>query len=144
MPSVTIPLEDLEKEGPIIEVHFLISSELEKKYLEEKKPLPEPVPIKALIDTGASACVLKKEIPEKLGLTPIGTTKICTPSTKDHECYQYFMRMVIPAQQLVYEGIFISTPLDGQEISCLIGRDVLKNGILIYIGYANQFTLSLL
>lgn len=144
MPSVTIPLEDLEKDGPVIEVHFLISSELEKKYLTEKILLPDPIIIKALIDTGASACVLKKEIPERLGLTPIGTIKICTPSNKDHECYQYFMRMVIPTQQLVYEGIFIAAPLDGQEISSLIGRDVLKNGILIYIGYANQFTLSLL
>ena len=86
--------------------------------------------IKALIDTGASACVLKKEIPEKLGLTPIGITKICTPSTKDHECYQYFMRMVIPVHQLIYEGIFISAPLENQEIGSLIGRDVLKNGIL--------------
>lgn len=144
MPSITLGLEDLQRDGPIIDVHFFISSELEKKYLEEKKALPEPVVVKALIDTGASACVLRKEIPEKLGLTPIGITKICTPSTKDHECYQYFMRMVIPAQNVTYEGIFISAPLDGQEIEGLIGRDVLKNGILIYIGYANQFTLSLL
>jgi len=54
------------------------------------------------------------------------------------------MRMIIPSHQLVYEGPFISAPIDGQDISGLIGRDVLKNGILIYIGYANQFTLSLL
>src|SRR3989344_882470 len=144
MPSVTIPLENLEKDGPILEVHFFISSELEKKYKEENNPLPEPLIIKALVDTGASACVLKDEIPKKLSLEPTGVIKICTPSSKDHECYQYFMRMIIPSNKVVYEGAFISAPLDGQDVSGLIGRDVLKNGILIYIGYANQFTLSLL
>ncbi len=144
MPSVTITPDNLEKDGPILEIHFFVSSELEKNYKEKNIPLPEPVIIKALIDTGASACVLKKEIPEQLGLKPTGVIKICTPSSKDHECYQYYMRMVIPSHKLVYEGPFISAPLDGQEISGLIGRDVLKNGILISIGYANQFTLSLL
>ena len=144
MPSVTVPSENLENEGPILDVHFLISSDLEKKYTEENKKIPAPVIIKALIDTGASACVIQKEIPEKLGLEPIGVMNINTPSSKDHQCYSYFMRMVIPAQGLIYEGPFIAAPLEGQEISCLIGRDVLKSGILIYIGYANQFTLSLL
>jgi len=144
MPSVTLNPENLESEGPILEVHFLIPSELEKKFIEEKKPIPEPVIIKSLIDTGASACVIQKEIPEKLGLEPMGVIKINTPSSKEHECYQYFIRMVIPSHNLIYEGAFIAAPLEGQNISCLIGRDVLKSGILIYIGYANQFTLSLL
>jgi len=144
MPSVTTQSKNLENEGPILEVHFLISRELEEKYKKDNIPIPEPVVVKALIDTGASACVIKKEIPEKLGLNPVGATNITTPSSKNHECYQYFMRMVIPSHQILVELPFIATPLDGQEISGLIGRDVLKNGILIYIGYANQFTLSLL
>jgi len=147
MPSVTVHpegAEDLEKYGPILEVQFLIPLELEKKYIEEKIPLPEPVIVKALIDTGATACIIKKEIPDKLGLKPIGTTTICTPSSKDHECYKYFMRMLIPSQGLVYQGPFISSSLGEQEIGGLIGRDVLKDGILIYIGYANEFTFSLL
>jgi len=143
MPSVTINSPELEKDGPILEVHFLISSDLEKKYIEEKKAIPEPIIVKALIDTGASACVIKSEMPKALGLEPTGITKICTPSSKDHECYHYFMRMVIPSHGLIYEGPFISAPLEGQDVSSLIGRDVLKSGILIYTGYFNQFTFSL-
>ena len=38
--------------------------------------------------------------------------------------------------------IAIEAPLGGQHIECLIGRDVLKHGVLTYIGYINQFTLS--
>ena len=144
MPSVTINSPNLQVEGPLVEIHFLISSELEKKYNKQKKKIPKPVVVKALIDTGASACVIQKEIPEQLKLEPVGVTKINTPSSKDHECYQYFMRMVIPSHGLIYEGPLIGAPLEGQNICCLIGRDVLQSGILIYIGYNNQFTLSLL
>jgi len=143
MPSVTTTLKDLEKDGPILEVYFLIPSELEKKYIEEKIPIPEPVIVKALIDTGASACAIKREIPERLGLKPTGVTNISTPSSTQ-ECYQYFIRMVIPSHQITYQGVFIAAPMETGDVNCLIGRDVLKSGILIYIGYTNQFTLSLL
>lgn len=143
MSSVTVAQKDLEQEGPILEVQFFISTELEKKYRADNKKLPEPITVKALIDTGASGCTLKKDIPESLGLEPIGKINIITPSGTQ-ECYQYFMKMVILPNNVVYEGPFIAAPLDGQEIKTLIGRDILKNGILIYIGYVNQFTLSLL
>jgi len=39
----------------------------------------------------------------------------------------------------------IEVPLIGQTniIDCLIGRDILRHGILIYIGYANAFSFSI-
>lgn len=144
MPSVTTTIENLELEGPILEVHFLISSDLENKYRIANIPIPEPVIVKALVDTGASSCIIQSKIPTDLKLEPIGKITINTPSSTNHECYQYYMRMVIPSTGLVYEGVFIAAALEGQNISSLIGRDLLNNGIFIYIGYANQFTLSLL
>lgn len=144
MPSVTINSESLEKDGPRLEIQFLISSELEKKYIEEGKEIPKPIIVNSLIDTGASSCVIQEDIPKKLGLQPIGEIKMTTPSCENSSCYQYYMRMRIPSHNLIYEGPFIGAPLKGQEISCLIGRNVLKNAILIYIGSENQFTLSLL
>jgi len=144
MPSVTIDSPNLEADGPILEVHFLISSELEKKYMEEKKSVPNPVITKSLIDTGATSCVIQEEIPKKLNLQPIGEINMNTPSSKGNKCFQYYMRMAIPSHGLIYEGAFIAAPLEGQDISCLIGRDVLKSSILIYIGNKNQFTLSIL
>lgn len=145
MPSLTQTQKDLRLEGPVVEVHFLVSADLEKKLKLEGKSVPNPVKIKAMIDTGASHCALQQTIPEKLKLEPVGTIKINTPSCKGKECYRYFMRMAIPFHNnLVYEGVFTAVPLEGQGIDCLIGRDVLAHGILIYIGYANQFTFSLL
>jgi predicted aspartyl protease len=143
MPSLTTTNPNLVGDGPLIEVLFLISSELEKKYIDEGIPIPESISVKSLIDTGASHCVIQEDIPKKLGLKPIGVIKISTPSCKDRECYSYFLRMAIPTHDLVYEGSFTAVPLEGQGIACLIGRDILAHGILIYIGYANQFTFSL-
>lgn len=144
MPSVTIDSPNLQQEGPLLEVHFLVSSELEKKYKEDGKDLPEPVVINSLIDTGASSCVIQQDIPQKLNLQPVGEVKMSTPSCNNTSCFVYFMRMVIPSTNLIYEGPFIAAPLKGQTISCLIGRDVLKDSILIYLGQKNQFTLSIL
>ena len=144
MPSVTITSTDLQAEGPVMEVHFLIPLQLEKVYLASGSPIPPPVMCKALIDTGASSSVVQDTIPKKLGLSPIGTTSINTASSQNHPCAQYFIRMVIPAYNLTYEGVFTSMPLQGQNIDSLIGRDLLGRAILIYIGYAHQFTLSLL
>lgn len=144
MPSVTIKSENLEAEGPVLEVHFLISTELERKLKEEKKEIPKPVIIKALIDTGATSCVIQDSIPRRLNLNPVGEVNVNTPSSQNNKCFQYFMRMIIPSHGLIYEGSFIATSLEGQNISCLIGRDVLKSSILIYIGAENQFTLSIL
>lgn len=144
MPSITITSPNLQVEGPILEVHFLISKELEEKLKKEGKSIPEPVVIKAQVDTGASNCVVQEDIPKRLGIQPVGSVKIATPSSRDHLCYTYYMRMLIPAQNITYDGIFTAAPLAGQNISSLIGRDLLAHGILIYIGYAKQFTLSLL
>jgi len=144
MPSITITSPNLQVDGPTLEVHFLISKELEEKYVKDGKEIPKPIIVKAQIDTGASNCVVQEDIPMRLGLQPVDSIKITTPSTKDHPCYRYYMRMIIPAHNLTYDGLFTAAPLAGQNITSLIGRDLLGQGLLIYIGYANQFTLSLL
>jgi hypothetical protein len=118
--------------------------QIEEQYRKDGKPLPPPVSIRALIDTGATNCVVREDIPGALGLQPVDVIGINTPSTKGHRAYRYFMRMVIPSTNITYEGLFTALPLDGQNISSLIGRDLLAFGILIYTGNANQFTLSLL
>ena len=76
MPSVTTTIENLELEGPILEVHFLISSDLENKYRIANIPIPEPVIVKALVDTGASSCIIQSKIPTDLKLEPIGKITI--------------------------------------------------------------------
>ena len=144
MPSITVSSTNLQGEGPAVEVQFLIPRQIEDQYRKANKPIPAPISIKALIDTGATNCVVRQDIPNALGLQPIDIIGINTPSTKNHRAYRYFIRMVIPSANITYEGLFTALPLDGQNISSLIGRDLLAFGIMIYTGNANQFTLSLL
>ena len=51
------------------------------------------------------------------------------------------MRLLFP-NNVTFETTVIETPLQGQQIRCLIGRDVLSQGVLVYIGYSNLFSLS--
>ncbi len=50
--------------------------------------------------------------------------------------------MGFPNGVMVHNAVAIEAPLAGQHIQCLIGRDILQHGVLIYVGYMNQFTLS--
>ena len=94
-----------------------------------------------MIDTGATGSVIQQGLAAPLGLNPVGITYINTPSSTNVPCYEYLVRFVFP-NNVIFETTAIEAPLQGQHIECLIGRDVLAQGVLVYIGYANQFTLS--
>ena len=94
-----------------------------------------------MIDTGASATVVQQGLAAQLGLQPIGIAYINTPSSTNVRCYQYVVRFLFPANVIV-ESTVIEAPLQGQTIQCLIGRNVLAHGVLLYIGYVNTFSLS--
>ena len=85
--------------------------------------------------------IVRQGIPSQLGLKPIGVTYINTPSSTNVACYEYLVRLVFPNNVLV-ETTVLEAPLQGQHIQCLIGRDVLAHGVLVYIGYGNLFSLS--
>ena len=109
---------------------------------QENKPVPNPVEITALIDTGASGTAIKPEVIRQLQLTPRGVTNIATPSSAAHPCNVYDVSLTFANGVVVPVITVIEVPLEGQVIQGLIGRDVLAHGILIYSGYTNTFSLS--
>ena len=143
MPSISRIVENMEKDGPTLDIYFSIPSEREKILKEQNKPIPEPIHCEALIDTGASHCAIQTDIPKKLGLNPVGQGMMNTPSHQSVPCYVYFLKMTVKPNNLVYEGNFTSADLGGQKIDCLIGRDALSQAHFTYIGYLKQFTLSI-
>jgi hypothetical protein len=94
-----------------------------------------------MIDTGATGSVIQQGLAAQLGLNPVGLVQIHTPSSTNVVCYEYAVRLVFP-NNVVFEGTVIEAPLQGQHIQCLIGRDVLAQAVLVYIGYSNLFSLS--
>lgn len=95
-----------------------------------------------MIDTGASGTVISHGLAEKLEIRPVGTTYINTPSSTNVNCFQFDIQIVFPNNVNIATIVVTEAPLQGQHIQCLIGRDVLQHGVLIYTGYDNSFTLS--
>lgn len=141
MPSFTAQVPNLLAHGPIVEIRLAVGSVLEDVLKQQQQPVPKPLGAIAMIDTGASGTVLREDLPQQLGLNPIGATPINTPSSTNVICPIYLVRIAFP-NNVIVETKAIAVPLQNQPIQCLIGRDVLQRGVLVYVGYTNTFTLS--
>jgi predicted aspartyl protease len=141
MPSFTTQLPNLQALGPVVDMRVWIGTPVEEALKKSGDSLPDPVLVKGMIDTGATGTVIQPEIAKKLRLQPVGVVTISTPSSENVPCYQYIVRLIFPSNVIV-EAIAVEAPLKGQHIQCLVGRDVLAHGVLVYTGYINQFSLS--
>lgn len=142
MPSFTAQVPNLQQIGPIVEVQITIGPIIREILVGKGEPVPAPVTVLAMIDTGATKTVISKSIAAGLNLKPVGTSRIDTSSDRNVACYNYLVSLVFPNNVVIKETVVVGAPLLGQHISCLIGRDVLAGAVFIYTGYANSFTLS--
>jgi predicted aspartyl protease len=141
MPSFTSQLPNLQSIGPVVDVRVGVGTSVENALKKAGSPIPPMVSAKGMIDTGATSSVIQPSIVQSLGLQPVGIANISTPSSANVPCNQYLIRVFFP-NNVIAETIAIEAPMQGQQIQCLIGRDILSHGVLVYTGYMNQFTLS--
>ena len=142
MPSFTHRIQNLQQVGPVIDI-TLMPSVIYLQKINISPTAANTVRVLAMIDTGASGTVVKEGILSKLGINPVGTTSINTPSSTGVTCNQFDVQIVFQNNNVNIQSIVITeAPLQGQHIQCLIGRDILQYGVLIYTGYDNSFTLS--
>ncbi len=148
MPVVATQVSNLQAIGPIIDVQIGPTSLAIQAMQKAGTPIPPPVAISALIDTGASTCVIQTGLPQKLGVYPVGSLLLNTPSSENVPCMQYLLQLrFFPTGGLLVpvhiEAVFTEAPLKGQNIQCLLGRDFLALAVLTYVGPTNSFVLSL-
>jgi hypothetical protein len=88
--------------------------------------------------------MVKDGVLATLGLHPVGTVGVNTPTSQGVPCGLYAVRLTLPHGQYLDTSVIQAPPsgFQGQNIDGVIGRDVLKWGILIYMGQRAQFTLS--
>lgn len=134
-------MADLQSEGPVLEVTLALTAAASAAMATGGQPLPTPIKASAMVDTGASHSVVQAGLLGPLGLHPVGSSLINTPSSEGVSCNLYAVRIVLPNGNYI-DSTVIEAPLQGQNIQALIGRDVLQHGILIYQGHLGQFTLS--
>lgn len=135
--------QDMRGTGPRIEVLIGLPEPLLHLRQDEGRPVPEPFQAKAMIDTGASMTAIDPSVAQALGVLPRGTVTISTPSSPMHETNTYEIGLVFPTPRYALPLLpVIESPLASQGFHCLIGRDVLSQGLLVYEGYGNRFILS--
>ena len=143
MPSFTSSNRpDLQANGPIVPVLIAVSEAAELSMREAGQPIPAPIQINALFDTGASGSAIKAGEIAPLGLQPMGIRNINTPSSINVPCPEYAVRVILP-NSIVLAVTVIETPLEGQNIEGLLGRDVIAQAVFIYIGYTGTFSFSI-
>jgi predicted aspartyl protease len=140
LPSFEISLPDLLASGPIFQGFIGPSRELIGAFGNEG--VAAPVPVSALVDTGAASTVISPETAKLLGLRSVGAVSVHTPTTVDPVlCRQFHVNVYLSAIFAIENIVAIEAPLTGQPFQSLIGRDVLSRGVLTYDGVHNRFRL---
>lgn len=128
--------------GPLVELTLSQPQPIIDAMTAAGTSIPSPMRVVAMIDTGATGSVMQKGLAAQLGLQPVGVVYISTPSSANVPCNEYAVRFLFP-NNVVVDGTMIEAPMQGQgQVQALIGRDTLAHGVLVYIGYANLFSLS--
>lgn len=134
--------------GPILSAYITVSEARAAALTEAGQPIPQPVLIRALVDTGASCTCVDPSVLATLNLTPTGSVSINTPSTgtTPHLADEYDVGLTIPdgASPLFLQTIPVvaSELLTSHGFHALIGRDILEHCLLVYNGKESFFSLA--
>ena len=139
MPSLTLAAADLRQEGAVVEVTLAPSG------ASRPETSPRAVrPASLLVDTGASQTFVRHGLLAPLGLHSVGVAEVTTPSSRGVRCALYAARIGFQHGHELDATVVEGPPggLEGLSVDGLLGRDVLRSGLLIYLGEAGQFTLG--
>jgi hypothetical protein len=144
MPILTLPLV---ADGAVVDLLVGVSEPRRLALVAANQPVPAPVQIRALIDTGASVTCIEDSAIQPLGLIPTGIAQMVTPSTgaAPVACNQYDVSLLLihPALARLFPAapIIECKPLS-PNFRALLGRDLLAHCLFVYDGQANRFSLA--
>ena len=147
MPHFTL---QISPGGPILTAIVTVSQPKAAALHAAQQPIPGPVTIRALVDTGASCTCVDPAVLTSLQLTPTGSTTMHTPSTgaAPATADQYDVGLAIYAAANQAPLFLTTVPVIGAAlvhahgIHALIGRDILSQCVLHYNGATGTFTLA--
>ena len=146
MAHFTLQIEDA---GPLLNVQVGVSVPRNNALRRAGKPVPQPIAVKGLVDTGASCTSIDPSVVEELELSPTGDLKMVTPSTGSDAVIvpQYDVAIAIYGttieQQPKLDPVLpvAEFSLANQGFKVLVGRDVLAGCVLVYNGTIGHYTL---
>ncbi len=142
MPHSSFPLD---KDGMIVQAMFGLNGPDTAALVQAGQPVPRPVQVRALIDSGADATTVAPHVPQRLGLTPFisGTSQTASGSVPI-DLYRMSLTISDPITGpiLVYSDLVVAELTTALPVDALIGLNVLRDCLLILDGPGKQFILS--
>ncbi len=135
--------DHLANVGPRLPVQIGITEKLASALAARGQPIPAPVEGYALFDTGASRTCADESVLKSLGISPVETIALSTPSGSS-EASIYTCALYFPAHPLpdVDPTFVAGVQLQDQDCIALIGRDIMRSMILIYDGPGARVTFA--
>jgi hypothetical protein len=115
------------------------------------RPIPQPVPIEAVIDTGSPLTCADPQAFASLGLLPTGSISILTASSGPapilRDQYEVSLTLLHPSgnpalHRLLDPVTITDAPLVPTGIPALLGWDLLRQWVFLSDGPAGTFSLT--
>jgi hypothetical protein len=134
--------QDFQRRGPCSAVEIHVPDALASQLQKQGKPVPPPISGTALIDTGASISGIDDSYAQQLGLIPVSSAQVSTPSGTTTQNV-YAVKLEFPGTGLppVPFLMVLGNEVKNQGIDVLIGRDYLGDKVLIYNGPMMLYTI---
>jgi predicted aspartyl protease len=136
---------DQRDPGPIIDVVVMNSTDVLERWRADGLDCPEPIKMKALLDTGASVTVISKKFADFCKLLQTNEGSEITAVGATHRCGEHAGAVSFPGTNLrSFDSIRIVSAVFAKEryYAILIGRDILRNWTITFDGRFNRVTIT--
>jgi hypothetical protein len=145
MPHATFPTSP---DGLVVDALVGLPAYAMEALQQAGQPIPPPVLIRALLDTGSDATAVSAACAKKIGLKRLG--RVRTRTASGNVLFNlYEISFSISRPNRMGPVISVRTTLHATEwlhpergLDALVGLDVLLEGLLILDGPGQQFTLA--
>jgi len=134
--------------GPLLQFLVGVSGPRAKALGDASQPVPSPITITGLVDTGASCTSIDSSVLRQLSIPSTGKTPVHTPSTQASaphiaDLYDISIILVHPLIKRTMTALAVTeSQLVHQGIQALIGRDILSVCLFTYDGPGQNFCLG--
>jgi len=134
-------------DGPLIDVLIGVSQFRANALRLVNMPIPPPIQLRFLIDTGASGTCVEAGLLKPLGLVSSGQIAVHTTSPGPIPAQWPQFDVSLTLLHPLYPYTIFTTPVAeclplGGNVQGLLGRDILEHCLLIYNGQEKSFSLA--
>jgi hypothetical protein len=145
MPNLTFAVAP--DRPPVIDLAVAVTEEQAELQEAEGLPVPLPVIVPALLDTGARESLISQDVADQLGLDRRGIRNVFgvegNISVSGHLCVVRVFYGGVPTNLLAYSASVIAVPnLNHLGARMILGRDLLRLCVVIYNGTHSTCTFT--